>query len=131
MLVACLGRTPLLFLDFLSSLSNRDDRSRFTFTLNTGGGSEGREEKEKEKKEADVARAETPPLDPLPQPGRDYSETSSDCQAQDYLPETEPLFRPPPPPPPHTDPRLNRGFIVLSVESRDKACRPPLSRDFT
>lgn len=30
MLVACLGRTPRLFLDFLSSLSNRDDRSMFT-----------------------------------------------------------------------------------------------------
>lgn len=31
MLVACFGRTPLLFLDFLSSLSNRDERSTFTF----------------------------------------------------------------------------------------------------
>lgn len=32
--VACLGSTPLLFLDFLSSLSNRDVRSMFTF-INT------------------------------------------------------------------------------------------------
>lgn len=30
MLVACFGRTPLLFLHFLSSLSNRDDKSTFT-----------------------------------------------------------------------------------------------------
>lgn len=37
MLVACLGRTPLLFLDFLSSLSNRDDRSTFTFETNKVG----------------------------------------------------------------------------------------------
>lgn len=34
MLVACLGRTPLLFLDFLSSLSNRDDKSTFTLRTN-------------------------------------------------------------------------------------------------
>lgn len=31
MLVACLGKTPRLFLDFLSSLSKREVRSRFTF----------------------------------------------------------------------------------------------------
>lgn len=36
MLVACLGRTPLLFFDFLSSLSKRDDRSMFTFTKHRG-----------------------------------------------------------------------------------------------
>lgn len=30
MLVACFGKTPLLFLDFLSSLSSKDERSRFT-----------------------------------------------------------------------------------------------------
>lgn len=38
MLVACLGRTPLLFLDFLSSLSNRDDRSMFTLDGKTREG---------------------------------------------------------------------------------------------
>ncbi len=48
MLVACLGRTPLLFLDFLSSLSNRDDRSTFTFTINNRKGKEkGRKGKKK------------------------------------------------------------------------------------
>ena len=43
MLVACLGSTPRLFLDFLSSLSKRDERSRFIFTdesQGTGGGGE-------------------------------------------------------------------------------------------
>lgn len=43
MLVACFGRTPLLFLDFLSSLSNRDDRSKLTLTINTGGEEKKRE----------------------------------------------------------------------------------------
>lgn len=32
MLVACLGKTPLLFFDFLSSLSNRDARSTLTLS---------------------------------------------------------------------------------------------------
>ena len=39
MLVACLGRTPRLFLDFLSSPSRREVRSRFTCQ----GGGTGRE----------------------------------------------------------------------------------------
>lgn len=48
MLVACLGRTPLLFLDFLSSLSNRDDRSTFTFETHRVGKQKGRKEKEEQ-----------------------------------------------------------------------------------
>lgn len=50
MLVACLGRTPLLFLDFLSSLSNRDDRSTFTFTVNTRMGRERKKRKGKKER---------------------------------------------------------------------------------
>lgn len=46
MLVACLGRTPRLFFDFLSSLSRREDKSTFTFPKGKkGGGSMKGEEK--------------------------------------------------------------------------------------
>lgn len=37
MLVACLGKTPLLFFDFLSSPSKREARSRFTLETAEGG----------------------------------------------------------------------------------------------
>lgn len=51
MLVACLGRTPLLFFDFLSSLSKRDDKSTFTFAKGKkGGGSMKGEKRQKKKK---------------------------------------------------------------------------------